>query len=181
MTERGKEMKITKQLDVDAPADKVWKVFAHDFDRASEWMASVPHSYGKDVGESFEGARSAGRVCELDGDPNGIKASESFLAYDEKARTCTVKIDITGSPMIPIHGNVLAFSVEENGPSRSIVKWVVTPRLKSPGYLIYPLIKLGLGHFIGQIAEELQYFVENDTPHPRKVKATRKMQAAQVA
>jgi hypothetical protein len=61
------------------------------------------------------------------------------------------------------------------------VKWVVTPKPKPLAYVIAPLIKLGLGIFIGQITEELKYFVENDIPHPRKVKATSKMNAAQVA
>jgi hypothetical protein len=103
-------VKIIKKIEINASADKVWKVFAHDFDRASQWMSSVPNSYGEDVGERFEGAQSAGRVCELDGDPNGMKASESFLAYDDKARTCTVDIDLVDGPtLIPISGNVLDF------------------------------------------------------------------------
>jgi hypothetical protein len=175
-------MRIMKQIEISASADKVWKVFAHDFDRASQWMSSVPNSYGEDVGESFEGSHSAGRVCELDGDPNGIKASESFLAYDEAARTCTVNIDLVNAPaLIPIRGNVLDFSLDENGPNKSTVKWVITPKLKPLAYVIAPLVKLGLGVFIGQITEELKYFIENGTPHPRKVKASNKMNKAQVA
>ncbi len=172
-------MKITKHVTIEASAEKVWKVFAHDFDQASEWMASVPNSYGKNLGKEFEGAKSSGRVCELDANPNGIKASESFLAYDEKNKSCTVDISLLNTPaLVPILGNVLNFSVKDSGQNQSSVTWIITPKLKPFAYLLYPLIKFGLGLFIGQIIGELKYFVENGKPHPRKVKAIGKMQLA---
>ena len=174
-------MRITKNIKIDASADKVWKVFAHDFDRASEWMSSVPTTYGQDLGQRFDGAKSAGRVCELNGDPKGIKAKEYFLAYDEEARTCTIDIEIDGPALLPIRGNVLDFSIEEDGPNRSIVHWDVTVKVKPLANLVYPLVKLGLSVLFGQVPEELKYFVENDAPHPRKLKATRKATAAQHA
>jgi hypothetical protein len=59
-------MKFTVTTPVSVPADKVWTVFAHEFNDAHKWMASVPHSYAKSNGEQFEGAQSCGRVCELD-------------------------------------------------------------------------------------------------------------------
>jgi carbon monoxide dehydrogenase subunit G len=175
-------MKITKQVEINAPAHKVWKVFAHDFDRASEWMAAIPNSYGEDVGESFEGAQSAGRVCELNGDSNGMKASEAFLAYDENARTCTIDVTFVNAPaLIPTFGNVVEVAVSESGPNRSTVRWIIKPKLKPFGYLLYPLIRVGMSAFTGQIIEELKYFVENDTPHPRKVAATNKLRVLQNA
>ena len=176
-------MKITKHVTIEASADKVWKVFAHDFDTASEWMASVPKSYGKNVGQQFEGAKSSGRVCELDANPDGIKASERFLAYDETNKTCTVEVSLLNTPaLVPILRNVLNFSVKESGQNQSAVTWIVTPQLKPFASLLYPLtyplIKFGLGMFMGQITGELKYFVENGEPHPRKVKAVSKMKLA---
>ena len=41
-------------------------------------------------------------------------------------------------------------------------------------YLIWPLLRLGFGVFVGQIIEELKYYVEHDSPHPRKLKAMEK-------
>ena len=52
-------MRFTKKMKVNASVDKVWTVFAHDFDNAYKWMASVPHSYAKANGEDFDGAQSA--------------------------------------------------------------------------------------------------------------------------
>jgi uncharacterized membrane protein len=44
-------MKIAKNVIIEAPIDKVWEVFAHDFNNAYIYMASVPKSYGKELGE----------------------------------------------------------------------------------------------------------------------------------
>ena len=59
--------------------------------------------------------------------------------------------------------------------------WDVTVKVKPLANLVYPLVKLGLSVLFGQVPEELKYFVENDAPHPRKLKATRKATAAQHA
>lgn len=172
-------MKINKYITIESSADKVWKVFAHDFDNAREWMSSVPSSYGKKLGEKFGGAMSSGRVCELDGNPDGIKASGSFLNYDEENKSCTINIDLLNTPaLVPIHGNVLNFSVKDSGANQSEVTWEVTPKLKPLARLFSPLIKIGLGLLMDQITGELKYFVENGMPHPRKLKAISKIKLA---
>jgi hypothetical protein len=164
-------MKIVRKFIIDASAGKVWKIFAHDFDNAYKWMASIPKSYGKDIGKKFDGAKTSGRICELDKKENGMKASEQFLSYDEEAKFCTVEIRFINAPkMIPIRRNVLDFAVRDIGNGQSEVDWVLTPDLKPFGYLMYPLIKGGLVIFMNQIIEELQFYVETDTPHQRKLK-----------
>ena len=55
----GPMVQFTKRATVQATAQAVWKTFAHDFDNADVWMASVPHSYGKDNGEAFDRAQRA--------------------------------------------------------------------------------------------------------------------------
>ena len=82
-------VKFTKTLKVKSSTDKVWEIFAHGFNDVHKWMASVPHSYAQTNGESFDGAHSDGRVCELSPDQNGMKASEKFLAYNEDNKTAT--------------------------------------------------------------------------------------------
>jgi len=37
-------MKIHRDVTIQASADSVWEVFAHQFDSAGNWMASVPKS-----------------------------------------------------------------------------------------------------------------------------------------
>jgi hypothetical protein len=165
-------MQFTKTAEVDAPAEKVWRVFAHEFDQAHVWMASVQHSAARDVGRQFEGAQSCGRVCELAPMANGVKASEQFLAYDEADKTLTLRIDFLNTfTAFPILHNEVDVSVVDVGSGRSVMTWAFRSRIKPWAVLAWPVLRIVLSVFVGQIIGELQYFVENDRPHPRKVKA----------
>ena len=169
-------MKITKQMKVDAPADKVWRVWAHEFDDAYQWMASVPNSYAADHGERFDAAHSAGRTCDLNAKPDGLKAVEQFLAYDEAARTATVRVDFANTPgLFPIRYNSVEVSVADAGDNTSQMTWRFQSHIKPWAVVMWPALRKGFDLFVGQIMEELQYFVEHDAPHPRKLKALAKV------
>ena len=172
-------MKTTKTITINTTGDKVWEVFAHDFNNAYKWMASIPKSFGKDNGTQYPDCSSAGRVCELDNNPNGLKAKESFLSYSEEDRTCTVLIEFLNTPFgFPLVQNVAEFSLTEQGNNQSVVTFSVTSTLKPLAFIIYPIIKFGFGFFVKQIVEELKFYVENGTPHPRKIKAISKIKLA---
>jgi len=114
----------------------------------------------------------AGRVCSLDGNPNGMKASEQFLAYDEEAKTCTIRIDFLNTMAVfPIDHNKVDFSIVDAGDGKSEMTWAFSSQIKPWAFFLWPVIRLGFGFFVGQIIEELVYYAENDAPHPRKVKA----------
>jgi hypothetical protein len=49
--------------------------------------------------------------------------------------------------------------------------WKFRSNIKPLGLLLWPLLRIGFGKFVGEIMEELQFYVENGKPHPRKVKA----------
>tara|TARA_B110000091_G_scaffold28640_1_gene28635 strand:+ start:207 stop:776 length:570 start_codon:yes stop_codon:yes gene_type:complete len=168
-------MKFTKKLKVKASTDKVWEIFAHGFNDAHKWMASVPNSYGQSNGASFEGAHSDGRVCELSPDKNGMNASEKFLAYDENNKTATVQVDFVNTPFIfPVKYNILDFSIRKLGDGESEMTWKFSSNIKPLGLILWPLLRIGFDKFIGDIMEELQFYVENNAPHPRKLKAIKK-------
>jgi len=168
-------MKFDIHAKVNATADKVWKAFADDFDGAYVWMASIPHSYGVENGPKFDGAESVGRVCEISPNPNGLRVSEKFLAYDKETKTCTVRIDFVNTPFIfPIDHNRLEFEVRAAGDSQSDMTFGFRSQLKPWAFFMWPIIRLAFGVFVGQIVEELKFFVENDVPHPRKIKAMNK-------
>ncbi len=172
-------VRFIKKAKINSSSDKVWSVFAHEFDDAYRWMASIPHSYGANNGKRFEGAKTAGRVCELTPDHSGMKASEQFLDYDEANKTCTVRIDFVKTPfMFPVDHNRLEFSVVDTNDNECEMTWSFRSQLKPWGYLMWPLLRAGFSKFVGQVMEELVYYVENDEPHPRK---QRKLQRAKLA
>jgi len=168
-------IKFTKKAIVNTDADKVWGIFAHGFNDAYKWMASVNHSFAKNNGESFEGCQSDGRVCELSPDGKGIKASEQFLAYSEENKTATIRIDFLDVPaFFPVKFNTLEFSIKDITGEKSEMTWKFRSDIKPLGFILWPLLRLGFAKFIGDIMEELKFYVENGTPHPRKIKAMKK-------
>ena len=165
-------IKFTKTITVNASAAKVWEVFAHGFNDAHKWMASVPHSYAQTNGESFDGAHSQGRVCELNPNQKGIKASEKFLVYNEENKTATVQIDFVNTPFFfPVKFNTVEFSLLKMGEDQSKMTWKFRSNIKPLGFILWPLLRLGFGKFIQDIMEELQFYVANGTARPRKIKA----------
>lgn len=172
-------MKIRRSVIIESAPDQVWEVFAHDFESAGDWMASVPKTVGAEIGRRFEGAHSAGRVCDLTAGANPVQVSEQFLAYDEANKTCTIEVVPTRAPfLMPFRKNVVEVAVVEEGPGRTRMSWVLTSHLSLHTYLFYFLFMLAMWVFVGQIQEELKHFVETGTPHPRKVKAMKKLGAS---
>ena len=165
-------IKFTKKEKVNKTTDKVWQIFAHEFNDAHKWMSSVNHSFGQSNGELFDGSKSDGRVCELSPNEKGIKVSEQFLAYNEENKTATVRINFLNTPFFfPLKFNTLDFSIQDIGKDQSEMTWKFRSDIKPLGILLWPLLRIVLGIFVGQIMEELKFYAENGTPHPRKIKA----------
>ena len=181
-------MKYTKTTKLNVTADEAWKVFAHDFEKGDEWMSSVYKATGISEGTKLEGAKTIGRIVEMQPDGSGMKASETFVAYNEVAKTCSVRVDMIGAPAIfPIDHNSLDFSIvdddadDDGGGSGggSTATWIFGADLKPLGYLLYPLLYVGMSAAWSQMAEEFQYFVDHQgSPHPRKVAALEKASSA---
>lgn len=168
-------MKFVKATKIRATADDVWDLFAHQFDDADKWMASVPRSYGTDVGERFEGAKTTGRTCEFRPDGKGMKALERFVAYDEASRTGSIRVDFIDAPrMIPMRHLSLDFSVVDNADASATAHWEFGANIKSWAFLMQPMLKRGMSKAWRELAEELVHYVETGTPHPRKVAAIKK-------
>ena len=169
-------MQLKKELPVAVPADKVWQVFAHDFDNGHEWMSSVYKSYANTEGGSpLPGAKTYGRIVEMDPAGTGMKASETFVKYDESSKTCTVKVEMIGVPSVfPVDHMTLDFSVTKDGDKSSATTWNFEAALKPWGYILYPLLKFGMSKSWSEMAEELKYFVETGESHPRKIAAMKK-------
>lgn len=66
-------MKITKKVTINKPAELVWDLIAHQFDKAHLWMDPIPHSYEIGSGHSSTGAPMEGRICNLSKNPNVLR------------------------------------------------------------------------------------------------------------
>ncbi len=105
-------MRFSTTTRINASADEVWKVFAHQFDAADQWISSAARSYGTDRGKQFESATATGRICEFKPDGSGMKVFERFVAYDEAAKAGCVRVDFMDAlRMLPLHSLSLEFAV----------------------------------------------------------------------
>lgn len=165
-------------MKISASAEKVWEVFAHQFDEGHRWMAAVPKSYSNDGGKLFDGAKSTGRIVEMNADGTGMKASERFVEYDESAKTCVVKVDLLDAPMLfPIKYNSLSFSVVHDDDNNCTVQWIYGAKIKPLAYLMWPLLRMGMFKAWKELSEEFKCYLETGEPHPRKVAAIEKAKA----
>jgi hypothetical protein len=73
------------EIVIAAPADRVWDVVGHHFDRIGEWSTAVPASAAT-AGDG--GFAVPGRVCRT-GTRLAPEVTETLTAYDDAGRTLT--------------------------------------------------------------------------------------------
>ena len=100
-------------------------------------------------------------------------------AYDEATKTCSVRVDLIDAPrLFPIDHNSLHFSVVDDPDGGSTATWVFGAALKPWGYLMWPMLRMGMFKAWNELCEEFQHYVETGTPHPRKAAAREKASSA---
>lgn len=159
-------MKISRQIRINKPAAAVWKILAHDFDKADQWMSLVPKSHAINEGTPTDNAPMTGRVCEFSPKSNGPRADERIIAYNEELRQMTVRV-VPIDTKFPIVHNDLSLSVNALNSEQSEVHWNANFTLTPKGYLLYPLLKMGIGKSFAEVLDDLKYFAEKGKPHPR--------------
>ena len=163
-------IQVKDKIMINTPATKVRRVLAHEFENIDQWSSGITESGAVKQGAIPEGAKVCGRVCD------GIR--EDFTYYDEQARRFGYKgIDLPWYFFINrIENNWSVHSLE---PSKSVVEMRpeidINPFLGLLLKLLMPFIKKNLGT---RTLEELKYYIENDQPHPRKLKAQQKQMEA---
>jgi len=155
-------MKFSKEIVINAPAEKVWDILGHQFTDVGKWSRLVSQSVINNDAPKVNNSPVGGRLCDT-----GIgKISEELTAYDEEGMTFSFKGVITSKVFSNVISTNAVTAIDEN---TSKVK--VTPNidLKVIGVIMYPLIKMNLGKLITQGLMDLKYFAENDRPSPEKL------------
>ena len=157
-------IKMNRQIEINAPAEKVWRILAHEFEYIDRWSSGITKSKASTDGSIPEGAKVCGRVCDT--------VLEEFTHYDEEAKRFGYRM-IDPPWFIRSIGN--NWSVRPLEPNKSVVE--MRPEIDlNPilALLLIPLIKIGGGIVADRTFQELKYYVEHDKPHPRKLKAQQK-------
>jgi uncharacterized membrane protein len=159
-------MQIMQQIMIHAPADKVWRVLAHDFANIGVWASAISESRVVSDMPIPEGAEVGGRVCSASGFG---QVQEAFIYYDEQGKRFGYQA-IEGLPSY-VKQAVNNWSVRPQGAHQSVVDVHAELRLSIvPGIFLAPLMKAQLRRLSRQTMEELKYYIEYGQPHPRKLK-----------
>jgi len=75
MSEKRKEVKMYKSVNVNVSADKLWEIIGPGFAKAGEWSSAIDHSTSFGEGQ-FEGAVCDTRSCDL--------SAKGFTSVDER-------------------------------------------------------------------------------------------------
>ena len=67
-------IRMQRQITINAPASKVWRVLAHDFEHIDRWSSGISKSKASTAGSVPEGAQVCGRFCDT--------VQEEFTHYE---------------------------------------------------------------------------------------------------
>lgn len=165
-------LQLIGQIDINAPASKVWRILAHEFGSIGQWASAIPQSEAVTDLPPPDGAAICGRTCSA-AVPGFSTVREQFTYYDEQAMRFGYQA-ADGRPVFLTHA-------ENNWQVRALTSQTSVVEVRAeldlrlfPGVLLAPLLKLQMDRIGSQNLEELKYYVEHDQPHPRKLKAQRK-------
>ncbi len=162
----GPMSRLSNHITVEAPADAVWEVVAHQFDRIGQWATAVPASTAHGGAPSTFGAPVAGRVCRT-----GVRlvpeVTEAIVAYDEAGRTLTYEA-ITGMPaFVTAARNRWRVTALDERRTRIAVEAQFEVR-GVLGRLARWWILRQVGRTGRHLLDDLKHYVEHGAPSPRK-------------
>ncbi|KAA3642373.1 MAG: SRPBCC family protein [Chloroflexi bacterium] len=146
-------MELTKEIMVNAPADKVWKIVGADFNEISEWSSFVITS------EQNPGLPDGGgRVCDVKGFGETV---ETLYEYDDEQRELAFTLEGGGTPFF-MREVKNSWHIEPDGEDKSRVQIGVQAELM-------PVFKQLMTGRLTKVMEkradvilgELKYFAEN--------------------
>lgn len=165
-------LQMKGQIIINASAQKVWHILAHEFGSVGQWASSIPVSQPVPDAPAPAGAVVGGRVCTT-AVPGVAAVREMFTYYDEASMRFGYE-PTEGQPWFVRHAEN-HWAVHSIEPEASLVESRAELELAPfPGVLLAPLLKLFMGRVGARFFKELKYYAEHDQPHPRKLKAQQK-------
>jgi hypothetical protein len=157
------------QITINAPANTVWRLLAHDFANIGEWASAIPSSKANTDVPVPEGAEVGGRVCST-AVPGFRDVEESLTSYNEGSMRFGYQAT-QGRPWFLEHAEN-HWSVRALGPHSSLVETRAEIAFTTfLGLIMAPLLNYQMSRIGARTLEELKYYVEHDQPHPRKKQA----------
>ncbi len=157
-------MTIDLETTIAKDVEAVWQVLGKEFAHADAWASVINHSKGSGAG--LHGATCSERVC--DTSMGGL--GEKLVEYSDQKHTLSYQV-YRGMPFM-IKEATNTWTAIPATPQTTVVKLSMKLQYKGIlGTLARPLMNMMMKKMMTETLDELKYYVEYGTPHPRKVKA----------
>ena len=155
---------IEREFEIDAPIDSSWAVIGEDFGGVEKWASVIPSSYA-----TVQDGVPTERVCES----NIGSLKETVLEYDAEAHRVAYIAEVDDAPFF-VSQLANSWTLTDNGRGGTTVRMEFDADLWPVfNVVMWPLMRGEFATLFDETVEELQYYVENGTPHPRKLEAIR--------
>ncbi|MEM1249264.1 MAG: SRPBCC family protein [Acidobacteriota bacterium] len=162
---------IERGLTIRAPLEDVWKTTAEDFDRIDRWDGNVRTAQKLDSPPP-EGAPVGGRTCQM---YRGASIVERLVEYDPSTYRLAYRVEEGLPGFVALATNHWSHSEVEEG---TLLELRLELETRGPlGVLMSLPLRLQMGKVLGRALEELKFFVETGSPHPRKVARVKRSSA----
>jgi len=157
-------MKIISEIIINKPVSDVWDVLGNKFSDWHVWGSSLLHTKGS--GKKINGNVCESRTCDVQGMG---KIRERTLEFDPKKYSLSYEV-IEGFPFF-VKSGVNRWSLVPEGEQTRLLMDAEIETQGFVGMIMKPMMKMQMTGLLKNVTEELKYYVENGTPHPRKKKA----------
>lgn len=161
-------MTIERIVTIDKGIEDAWKILGPQFPDANKWASVVNHSEGKGTGSN--GAPCSERGCDISGMG---KIREKVIQYSDDKHLLSYQVAEGMPSMIKNAINTWQLFSLGNGKTQLKMKMELETR-GIMGALMKPMMKMQMGKIATVSADDFKYYVENENPHPRKIKAIKK-------
>lgn len=155
-------MVIEKEILINKSIRDAWKVLGVDFANASKWASAVSHSEGS--GDKFKGSTCSERGCSTT--MGSIK--EKLYEFSNEKYLLAYEVAEGMPSMVKYATNT--WKLVEIGENKC--KLQIKMDIKMGGFfgsLLQPIMKMQMSKIGNHLVEDFAYYVENGTPHPRKL------------
>lgn len=175
MSEKRKEVKMSKSITVNVTADELWQIVGPGFSEAGKWSTAVDHSVGHGEGK-FDGAVCDSRSCDLSA-KGFTSVNERITEYDDDNRVVAFDV-FEGMPGFVTHMNSRNV-ITGLGQGKSKVELQITMHMKPfMGALMGGMLKKNINNLLDSALDDLKVFAETGKPSDRKLARLKKLAKA---
>ena len=158
-----RKIHVKKELSINDNVSNVWAVMGEQFGEVHLWSSNFKDSKPGGI-KQFEGINYSQRITVTD---RG-ETIQVLDAYDSTNYRLAYHITKGLPGIAKTAEGIWSLKPMQNKQTMVVLEFNMESK-NMLGYLLSPIIKLKLGKSAEEIAEELKYYIENGSAHPRNV------------